>query len=151
MKKISSFFENITNDEDKLQALICPRNLAFGVNDLGQMKLCELLDVDYLQPLRNSSNKANLLKNSHLMRPGIKIKIHANWFRKTEEIFWVRISKIKTLVTGEQIFYAQLEHDAEYLPVGTGLGPIRLCNIYDVDFEGAHEANHFDNVSTAVN
>lgn len=72
-----------------------------------------------------------------LLKTGMLIKIFANWPDPDliDERFWVRVTDITQLESGEVIYYGTAANDTAFVPYGSYMGPIRLSNICDVDLE----------------
>lgn len=82
----------------------------------------------------------------NLVVPGMLIKVYADWCDSVslDERFWVRVTDITELVTGEKIVYGTAENDTTYVPFGSYLGPIRLSNICDVDLQEFVQSQQLD-------
>lgn len=72
-----------------------------------------------------------------LLKAGMLIKIYASWpdLDLLDERFWVRVTDITRLESGEVIVYGTAANDTAFVPYGSYMGPIRWSNICDVDLE----------------
>jgi|GEM_PF-5249124 hypothetical protein len=144
--------DHFFNVDECADILIRPRNkcaACLGDGDYAEFNLYDVVSINKRHP--ETFVVPNELAHS-LVSPGMLVKIYADWCdqESLDERFWVRITDVNQLETGEKVFYGVSENDTAYVPYGSYLGPILLSNICDMDLEEFMRRNQQGNPATTV-
>ena len=145
----SSHFFNVDECADILTR---PRNKCAANIDEGKYVEFNIYDVVAINKRHPDTFVIpNELAHS-LVAPGMLVKIYADWCdsESLDERFWVRITDICELEYGEKVLYGIAENDTLYVPYGSYIGPILLCNICDLDLENYMKHQQQSNPASTI-
>jgi hypothetical protein len=119
---------------DCADLLTRPRNRCVAHAE-DQMVIFDLFDVEEINRRHPSTFYVPSNELRTFVKPGMQVKIYAEWSGQEvpDERFWVKVSEIRTMESGERLIYGTSLNETICTPYGAHIGPIKTCNICDID------------------